>query len=321
MRASVIIVACSFFLTCPALAVPNIAAGPTPVVAQAVSADAQQKKASTASAATNFSSTTTTQANIGPDWYLAGIAMGLAAAALFLLGLYTDILRDSGPIDFGGAKPSTGQYRRPYSLAQSQMAWWFFIILASFGYIASVKHVVNGVITKEGLILMGIGTGTAIGAAIVEQTKKSGSDAIANYSSALGTIAALPPSSLIPQNLILTVSAIAEQLSTEEQFEAVLEQLKAIPAGTGPSTFLTNLRDQLAKKLGSEGFFKDILTDVDGIALHRFQAAVWTVVLGVIFVTVAITQLKMYEFDNLLLGLLGISGATYLGFKIPEQPS
>jgi hypothetical protein len=157
---------------------------------------------------------------------------------------------------------------------------------------------------------MGIGTETAIGAAIVEQTKKSGSDAIANYSSALGTIAALPPSSLIPQNLILTVSAIAEQLSTEEQFEAVLEQLKAIPAGTGPSTFLTNLRDQLAKRLGSEGFFKDILTDVDGIALHRFQAAVWTVVLGVIFVTVAIAQLKMYEFDNLLLGLLGISGAT-----------
>lgn len=70
----------------------------------------------------------------------------------------------------------------------------------------------------------------------------------------------------------------------------------------------------------SRHFIPDILTDGDGYAFHRFQMAVWTLVLGVLFLYSVWQRLSMPEFSATLLGLLGISGGTYLGFKIPETP-
>lgn len=70
----------------------------------------------------------------------------------------------------------------------------------------------------------------------------------------------------------------------------------------------------------SEGkFFDDILTDADGVTLHRFQMLVMTVVLGIMFVIHVATQLSMPDFDSNTLALMGISAGTYLGFKVPEQ--
>lgn len=69
----------------------------------------------------------------------------------------------------------------------------------------------------------------------------------------------------------------------------------------------------------SEGFLRDILSDDRGISLHRFQMAVWTVVLGIIFIATAYNTLRMPEFSATLLGLMGISSGTYLGFKLPER--
>ena len=46
---------------------------------------------------------------------------------------------------------------------------------------------------------------------------------------------------------------------------------------------------------------------------------VWTVVLGVMFVIEVYTNLQMPEFDSTLLTLMGISGGTYVGLKIPEK--
>ena len=42
-------------------------------------------------------------------------------------------------------------------------------------------------------------------------------------------------------------------------------------------------------------------------------------VLGVLFVYSVWNRLSMPEFSAMLLGLLGISDGTYLGFKIPER--
>jgi len=69
----------------------------------------------------------------------------------------------------------------------------------------------------------------------------------------------------------------------------------------------------------SEGFLKDVLSDRDGISLHRFQMFVWTLVLGVIFIVSVYRSLEMPEFSATLLGLMGISSGTYLGFKVPEK--
>ena len=46
---------------------------------------------------------------------------------------------------------------------------------------------------------------------------------------------------------------------------------------------------------------------------------VWTIVLGVFFITSVLGKLAMPEFDTTLLALTGISAGTFIGFKIPEN--
>lgn len=73
-----------------------------------------------------------------------------------------------------------------------------------------------------------------------------------------------------------------------------------------------------AKEAVSQGFLRDVLSDQEGISFHRFQLFVWTLVLGVIFLASVYHGLQMPQFNPTLLGLMGISSGTYLGFKIPE---
>ena len=68
-------------------------------------------------------------------------------------------------------------------------------------------------------------------------------------------------------------------------------------------------------------FFDDLLTDVNGITLHRYQMLVWTIALGIIFLFSAYETLATPNFDADLLTLMGISSGTYLGFKLPEKQS
>jgi hypothetical protein len=71
----------------------------------------------------------------------------------------------------------------------------------------------------------------------------------------------------------------------------------------------------------SQGFLHDVMSDPTGVSLHRFQMFVWTLVLGVIFIGSVYKNLEMPEFSATLLGLMGISSGTYLGFKVPEKQS
>ena len=59
---------------------------------------------------------------------------------------------------------------------------------------------------------------------------------------------------------------------------------------------------------------------MEGVGFHRFQMAVWTLVFGIIFVRSVYRELAMPNFDTTLLGLMGLSSGTYIGFKIPEKP-
>jgi hypothetical protein len=60
----------------------------------------------------------------------------------------------------------------------------------------------------------------------------------------------------------------------------------------------------------------DILSDNDTIGFHRFQLIVWNVVLGLVFLEQTWSNFAMPEFNATLLGLLGLSGATFVGMKI-----
>jgi hypothetical protein len=80
-----------------------------------------------------------------------------------------------------------------------------------------------------------------------------------------------------------------------------------IPAGQ-PSTNLPF--GQLLRNFG-----RAMVSRGDTVDLDRLQIVVWTLVLGAIFAKSVYTDLAMPDFDNSLLGLMGISSGTYIGVK------
>ena len=213
------------------------------------------------------------------------IVLLLAAIGLYQFGFRSDMFRDGDPKDFAGVTaPDGSMLRRPYSLAQVQMGWWFALVVAAYVFLFLMTGEIN-TLSSQALTLMGIATGTALGAAMVEKTKEN--KALSDFQETLQSIA---------------------RLTTQGAAPATLTPLRL-------------KRDDQARKLASQDFFNDILTDVDGISLHRFQLLVWSIVLGGVFCLAVYRSLALPEFDATVLAVLGISSGTYLGFKIPEQPS
>ena len=100
-------------------------------------------------------------------------------------------------------------------------------------------------------------------------------------------------------------AAEAELLQKKNRLALVEALLAQAPPETSPAS--------------SKGFLNDILSDGESVSFHRFQIAVWTIVLGVVFVWSVYRNITMPEFDASLLTLMGISSGTYLGFKFPEK--
>ncbi len=72
----------------------------------------------------------------------------------------------------------------------------------------------------------------------------------------------------------------------------------------------------------SEGFFVDILSDDNGISVHRFQKVVWTGIAVIIFLNKVYsikTGCALPELSQTLLWLTGISSAAYLTLKTQEN--
>ncbi|PVD52245.1 hypothetical protein DC498_11010 [Terrimonas sp.] len=72
----------------------------------------------------------------------------------------------------------------------------------------------------------------------------------------------------------------------------------------------------------SKGFFIDILSDDNGISLHRFQNFAWTMIAIIVYLyklagADAVSALP--ELSDTLLALTGISSATYLVLKTKEN--
>jgi hypothetical protein len=74
----------------------------------------------------------------------------------------------------------------------------------------------------------------------------------------------------------------------------------------------------------SDGFFIDILSDNQGVSIHRFQNIIWTLVIGTIYIVFVFSHEALPDSNtitNQLLILMGIGSGTYLGLKIPENIS
>ena len=103
--------------------------------------------------------------------------------------------------------------------------------------------------------------------------------------------------------------------------------LMGIGAGSAAATAIIDKRDiqnnvPRHQNHPSEGFFVDVLSDDNGISIHRFQNFVWTVIAMIIYVAkVAHVQAgcELPELSDTLLILTGISSATYLTLRAGEN--
>jgi len=246
-------------------------------------------------------------------WFVA-CTIGL----VILLGLFiwlarsSDLLRDSTLVELTDTSK-----RKPYSLARFQMAVWFFLVVSSLLFIYLITGDYN-TITDQVLMLIGIGTGTTLGATIIDVGKRNvvnrEQESLAGFKAETETlsndirviearIAANRPGD--PQD----VSALSDLKSKFTEKKARQAEAESRVKSASSAAFI---------KDGSDGFLLDLLSDVNGVNFHRFQMLVWTVALGFLFCHGVYKNLGMPEFSATLLALMGISSGTYLGLKIPE---
>lgn len=69
----------------------------------------------------------------------------------------------------------------------------------------------------------------------------------------------------------------------------------------------------------SVGFLTDIVSDNQGVSIHRFQLVVFTIIFGAYIVALVIMNGVFPELDGTQLGLLGFSSGAYALLKIPEN--
>jgi len=184
-----------------------------------------------------------------------------------------------------------------------QMAFWFYVVVAAYVYICVSTRQVH-IPMGSVLGLLGISATTGLAAIAVDRQKRSSlKDQRDNLTAEQLALAARTKDLATPAQGSAAEKELLEKQYRLAQVNAQLSQLPAMPA---PPT--------------SKGFIKDILNDGDGVSFHRFQIAVWTIVLGTVFVWSVYRNISMPEFDASLLTLMGISSGTYVGFKFPEKP-
>lgn len=264
-------------------------------------------------------------------WVWAAGLFWLLMLALFIyLAATTGIIRDSPPPDGtpGDSPPPDGtpddappnvvpptnparkkrweKYaQRPYSLGRWQMAFWFFVVGITYVAIWVATGDYNGVITWQSLLLLGLATSTGVAARIVESRRRAEQQA------------AVPERARLTRAIDQAGTNATMAQAANDAGKAVAQQAAAAKA----QDELEALEDDTPRAPWSRGFFADILNDRGEPSLARFQHFVWTLILGVVFLNAAYQTLALPPLEPVLLVLLGISGATYIGFKGVEHDS
>jgi hypothetical protein len=239
------------------------------------------------------------------------MALGLFLAAVvvivtWLMCFYTSIIRDP-------TVPQMLRRERPYSLGRTQMAFWFCIIFASFVFIGAITFDSNS-INAQSFILLGISSATALGAIAVDQTKDSKDS---KTSSIQANIADLG----LNNGKDVAKLADAVSKSPNDFASTVVAKAKLASNPTPRISALWQAYQEEIADLKSDGFLRDLVNDINGPTIHRWQIVIWTILLGGIYVGSVYADLQTPTFDTNLLALMGISGLTYIGFKIPEAQS
>ena len=240
---------------------------------------------------------------------VALVVIFVTLALLIRLVRKTNIIRESGP-------PSSPGKHRPYNLGRAQMAFWFFLIYASYIAIWLITDALD-TITASLLALMGISAGTALGEALIDTGKETTktnqlqdltAEKLAleqSVSEAQVQVDALNAAPVAATDQMTRDTLNRQLIDNRTRIGQIDQQLRTLSGQQAPTV--------------SSGFLRDILADASGYSFHRFQIFAWTLVLGIIFVSTVYNNLTMPEFSPTLLGLMGLSAGTYIGFKFPEQ--
>jgi hypothetical protein len=244
---------------------------------------------------------------VAPDAFRLAVFVALfvaLAVGFVVLAVRSNVLRNK---ELVSSTPGTAPYS--FSLGRAQMAWWTFIVLASvlFVWLMTGRFSVTGQL----LILMGISSATALGAVIVDASKQSAAAVAAQ--AALGEVA--------QAQAAVNDAAAAAALAAAGPAAATLEHTRSVLQRFAAQ--LTRKAAALARDAAppptTRNFLRDILSDADGVSLHRFQVVTWTLALGLYFVFEVFSRFEMPALSAELLTLMGISNSAYLGFKFPER--
>jgi hypothetical protein len=208
--------------------------------------------------------------------------------------------------------PQLPPWQQPFSLGRSQMAFWFTLIFAAFVVLFFLLQDTN-VLTSQALLLMGISGTTAAAAVAVDVAKTSPADVTNSALQALGL------------NTHEDVTRVQQEIVTREQTLATLPPTSPLRAQLqieiNDRKSILRTYEIKTRPFVSQGWFKDVTTDINGPTVHRLQVVFWTGALGVIFLYSVYRNLAMPEFNGTLLALMGVSSAGYVGFKIQEVNS
>jgi hypothetical protein len=113
--------------------------------------------------------------------------------------------------------------------------------------------------------------------------------------------------------------AIRDDFGLLSQSTLILLGISA--AGTGFSALVDYSVNDKGTQPAQPGknFFYDILSDNNGVNIHRYQNFIFTIVFGIVFVYKVFSTANMPNFGVLELSLMGLSTATYVGLKTNEN--
>lgn len=260
--------------------------------------------------------TAVTLVRVNESWLTPFLGSGLAFLLLFLvLAVKSDLLRDAGTIE-------DSSQRKMYSLARTQMALWTFVVIIAYVFIWMVTSDISS-LTPGVIGLMGISALTGLGSAAIDSSKQAEKKNMRTVQYDTKKSCAVEVEKLNTEINCLTEAINANPINLEEQ--KIIRAAKQAELAAKKKAIenaekeIIRLNKKLTLEPATGNFLNDILNDDKGVSLHRFQILVWTIVLIFIFVGRVIDTLTMPEFDPQLLALMGISSATFVGFKLPEQ--
>lgn len=227
------------------------------------------------------------------------------------------------------------------SLARVQMGFWFFLVVAAFLFIWMVIGELPG-IPASVLGLIGIASGTALGAAAIDSNKRASAGTVVNEQTAIQNeinelntrwdlkncdskalnqeIADLNNRLPSDPNLQDQIDKKSQELNNRTtEIEGINVRIKELEKKIDESKNKVDAARRNKDAVTAQSWLSDLLTDANGISFHRLQMVIWTLVLGIVFIQQVLSNLALPDFDATLLALMGISSGTYLGFKLPEQ--